>query len=63
MYLSVLDAFWPTSTFPLTMESALTDFKLIYYYGQSLGSSGAVDEPTVPEWELFDLQDDPAGTA
>lgn len=33
--------------------------KLIYYYGESLGSAGAIDEPTPPEWELFDLEADP----
>lgn len=33
--------------------------KLIYYYGQGLGKSGAVDKPTPPEWELFDLEKDP----
>lgn len=34
-------------------------YKLIYYYGQSLGKKGAVDKPTPPEWELFDLEKDP----
>src|SRR5699024_7930559 len=34
-------------------------YKLIYYYGQALGTSASVDEPTVPEWELFDLEVDP----
>ncbi len=33
--------------------------KLIYYYGEALGSAGAIDEPTPPEWELFDLEADP----
>ena len=33
--------------------------KLIYYYGQALGKKGAVDQPTLPEWELFDLEKDP----
>ena len=33
--------------------------KLVYYYGQALGKSGAVDRPTPPEWELFDLQKAP----
>jgi arylsulfatase A-like enzyme len=33
--------------------------KLIYYYGQALGASGAIDKPTPPEWELFDLEKDP----
>lgn len=34
-------------------------YKLIYYYGLPLDAAGAVDEPTPPEWELFDLQNDP----
>jgi arylsulfatase A-like enzyme len=34
-------------------------YKLIYYYGQSLGVKAAIDIPTRPEWELFDLQKDP----
>jgi len=34
-------------------------YKLIYYYGQALDASGAVDEPRPPEWELFDLENDP----
>ncbi len=33
--------------------------KLIYYYGEALGSAGAIDAPTAPEWELFDLEADP----
>ena len=35
-------------------------YKLIYYYGEALGASGAIDEPRAPEWELFDLEEDPA---
>lgn len=34
-------------------------YKLIYYYGKSLSAAGAIDEETSPEWELFDLKDDP----
>ncbi len=34
-------------------------YKLIYYYGEALGTSGSVDESKPPEWELFDLQKDP----
>ncbi|HEV2072506.1 MAG TPA: sulfatase [Thermomicrobiales bacterium] len=33
--------------------------KLIYYYGEALGTLGSIDEPTEPEWELFDLEADP----
>jgi arylsulfatase A-like enzyme len=34
-------------------------YKLIFYYGLPLDAAGAVDEPTKPEWELFDLEKDP----
>ena len=34
--------------------------KLIYYYGLGLGAPGALDEPLPPEWELFDLIEDPS---
>ena len=34
--------------------------KLIYYYADGLGHSGSVGERHDPEWELFDLQEDPA---
>ena len=34
-------------------------YKLIYYYGKALGASNAIDTPTEPEWELFDLEKDP----
>jgi len=34
-------------------------YKLIYYYGEALGQAGAIDEPTAPAWELFDLDKDP----
>ena len=35
-------------------------YKLIYYYAQALGATGAIDDSRPPEWELFDLQKDPA---
>ena len=34
-------------------------YKLIYYYGQPLDAKGAVQRPTEPEWEMFDLATDP----
>ncbi|MHC4075190.1 MAG: sulfatase-like hydrolase/transferase [Planctomycetota bacterium] len=34
--------------------------KLIFYYGLGLDTEGASDKPTEPEWELFDLEKDPA---
>lgn len=33
--------------------------KLIHYYGRDLGASGAIARETEPEWELFDLEQDP----
>ncbi len=34
-------------------------YKLIYYYGEALGTTESIDTPTEPEWELFDLETDP----
>ncbi len=34
-------------------------YKLIYYYSDALGQRGAIDETYEPEWELFDLEQDP----
>ena len=34
-------------------------YKLIYYYGQGCGKTGTIPAPTQPEWELFDLKEDP----
>jgi hypothetical protein len=34
-------------------------YKLIYYYGLPLNAKGVKKKPTLPEWELFDLQKDP----
>lgn len=34
-------------------------YKLVYYYADALGVKGAIDEPKEPEWELFDLEEDP----
>ena len=34
-------------------------YKLIYYYADALGQPGAIDDPREPEWELFDLDNDP----
>lgn len=35
------------------------DYKLIYYYGAGLGVPGASDRVLDPEWELYDLHEDP----
>jgi arylsulfatase A-like enzyme len=37
-----------------------THHKLIYYYGAGLGVPGASDQILEPEWELYDLRNDPA---
>ncbi|WP_281888784.1 sulfatase [Paenibacillus sp. YYML68] len=34
-------------------------YKLIFYYGLPLDASGAIDRPTPPGWELYDLTSDP----
>ena len=34
-------------------------FKLIFFYGLPLDAKGAVDQPTEPGWELYDLENDP----
>jgi len=33
--------------------------KLVYYYAEPCDTPGAYDEPRTPEWELFDLAEDP----
>ena len=35
------------------------DYKLIFYYGLPLDAPGALEEPTQPGWELYDLRRDP----
>ena len=35
-------------------------YKLVYYYAQPLGIRGANKSILVPEWEFYDLQNDPA---
>lgn len=34
-------------------------WKLIYYYGKPLGMKGALPPDTQPDWELFDVRNDP----
>jgi arylsulfatase A-like enzyme len=34
-------------------------WKLIYYYGKPLGMKGAEPPDTQPDWELFDVRNDP----
>lgn len=34
-------------------------YKLIFFYGLPLDASGAVDDPSSPGWELYDLKRDP----
>ena len=35
------------------------EYKLIFYYGLPLDAPGALDTPTQPGWELYDLRTDP----
>lgn len=35
------------------------DYKLIYWYDEDLGEAGALPGTHEPEWELFDLREDP----
>jgi arylsulfatase A-like enzyme len=35
------------------------DYKLIFFYGLPLDAVGAVQTPTPPHWELYDLRNDP----
>ena len=34
-------------------------YKLLYFYGRALGAAGALDQPTPPHWELYNLASDP----
>jgi arylsulfatase A-like enzyme len=34
-------------------------WKLIYYYGKPLGMTGANPPDTEPDWELYDVKNDP----
>jgi len=34
-------------------------WKLIYYYGKALGTSGSIDRDTPAEWELYNMKNDP----
>lgn len=35
------------------------EYKLIFFYGLPLDASGALPDPTMPGWELYDLKRDP----
>ncbi len=37
-------------------------YKLIFFYGLPLDAEGAVDKPSQPGWELYDLKEDPNET-
>ncbi len=62
---------WPEATYyrywmhmahhdnPAHLGIRTRDWKLIYFYGQPLDAPGAVDKPTDPYWELYDLRSDP----
>lgn len=38
------------------------DFKLIFFYGLPLDAPGALQQPTQPGWESYDLRNDPHET-
>lgn len=62
---------WPTATYyrywmhlahhdnPAHYGIRTHDFKLIHFYGLPLDAVGALDKPTPPHWELYDLRTDP----
>ncbi|WP_168566486.1 sulfatase family protein [Crateriforma spongiae] len=62
---------WPTATYyrywmhmahhdnPAHLGIRTKDRKLIYFYGKPLDAPGALDKPTDPYWEYYDLSEDP----
>lgn len=62
---------WPAATYyrywmhlahhdnPAHYGMRTPDFKLIFFYGLPLDAPGAVNRPTPPHWELYDLRSDP----
>ena len=62
---------WPTSSYyrywlhmahhdnPAHYGLRTQTHKLIFFYGLPLDCKGALDQPTVPHWELYDLEHDP----
>lgn len=62
---------WPTASYyrywmhmahhdnPAHFGIRTKNYKLIYFYGLPLDAAGAVQQPTEPYWELYDLQRDP----
>jgi len=62
---------WPTATYyrywmhfahhdnPAHYGIRTADHKLIFFYGLPLDAKGAVNKPTPPYWELYDLRQDP----
>lgn len=62
---------WPQATYyrywmhmahhdnPAHLGIRTKEFKLIHFYGQPLDAAGAIDSPTDPYWELYDLRTDP----
>jgi arylsulfatase A-like enzyme len=62
---------WPTATYyrywmhmthhdnPAHYGIRTKDHKLIFFYGLPLDAPGALQKPTTPGWELYDLRKDP----
>lgn len=43
------------------MEFVQRDIKLIFLYDKSLGMAGTKEMVLTPQWELYDLKEDPMG--
>ncbi|QUH04164.1 sulfatase [Saccharopolyspora erythraea] len=50
----------PIHSAPAHYGIRTADHKLIHYYGAGMGVPGASERISEPEWELYDLRDDPA---
>ena len=58
--LPLLDAHGNDHRVPAHYGVRTERYKLIYYYGKPLGMKGATRPIPTPDWELFDLRNDPA---
>jgi arylsulfatase A-like enzyme len=51
--------YWMHTNRPAHYGIRTHNYKLIFFYGLPLGKTGTVEEPTLPGWELYDLESDP----
>ncbi len=51
--------YWMHTNRPAHYGIRTLNYKLIFFYGLPLGMTGTVEEPTLPGWELYDLNKDP----